>query len=80
VTAILAHRLPLASVMNEPNLPPARDEPTSGSSSNNPAPTDSPRVITTEELFAGTRELLIQHGDQQYRLRITAAGKLILTK
>lgn len=38
------------------------------------------RVITTDELFAGGREVWIQHGDQQYRLRITAAGKLILTK
>lgn len=43
-------------------------------------PADQPRIIQAEELFAGQREVWIQHGDQRYRLRITAAGKLILTK
>jgi hemin uptake protein HemP len=43
-------------------------------------PSDAPRIIQAEELFAGQREVWIQHGDQRYRLRITAAGKLILTK
>jgi hemin uptake protein HemP len=43
-------------------------------------PADVPRIIQAEELFAGQREVWIQHGDQRYRLRITAAGKLILTK
>ena len=45
-----------------------------------PAASEPPRTITTEDLFAGRREIWIQHGDQRYRLRITAAGKLILTK
>jgi len=32
------------------------------------------------ELFAGARELLIEHGSEEYRLRLTNQGKLILTK
>jgi hemin uptake protein HemP len=32
------------------------------------------------ELFAGARELLIEHGNEEYRLRLTNQGKLILTK
>ncbi|HEX7125822.1 MAG TPA: hemin uptake protein HemP [Thermodesulfobacteriota bacterium] len=31
-------------------------------------------------LFEGSREVLILHGGEEYRLRITRAGKLILTK
>ncbi len=34
----------------------------------------------TATLFGGRREILIQHGDKVYRLRITRQGKLILTK
>lgn len=41
---------------------------------------NAPRVISAEEIFAGRREVWIQLGNQQYRLRITATGKLILTK
>ena len=37
-------------------------------------------VINSEELFEGTRELVIQHGQEEYRLRLTNQGKLILTK
>jgi hemin uptake protein HemP len=36
--------------------------------------------ITSEQLMKGKREIIIQHGLEEYRLRITAAGKLILTK
>ena len=39
-----------------------------------------PGTITSEVLFAGKRELLIQHASERYRLRITNQGKLILTK
>ena len=38
-----------------------------------------PRV-TTEVLLAGGRELVIQHRSEEYRLRLTSNGKLILTK
>lgn len=40
-----------------------------------PAPT-----ITSTALLAGAREVLIRHGDEEYRLRLTANNKLILTK
>jgi hemin uptake protein HemP len=32
------------------------------------------------DLFGSSSEILIQHIDKQYRLRITRNGKLILTK
>jgi hemin uptake protein HemP len=35
---------------------------------------------TSQELFAGERELLIMHADSEYRLRLTSQGKLVLTK
>ena len=38
------------------------------------------RVITSEALLAGKRELVIKHAGHDYRLRLTAQGKLILTK
>lgn len=37
-------------------------------------------VYRTEDLFHDRREIWFEHGNDQYRLRITAAGKLILTK
>lgn len=36
--------------------------------------------IDSRALFAGTREITIAHGDETYRLRLTAQNKLILTK
>ena len=36
--------------------------------------------IDSRDLFIGTRELTIAHGDDVYRLRLTAQNKLILTK
>ena len=38
------------------------------------------RAVRSDELFHGGRELIIVHRDEEYRLRITRAGKLILTK
>ena len=38
------------------------------------------RVISSEDLFAGCRELVIKHVGDEYRLRLTSQGKLILTK
>jgi len=32
------------------------------------------------DLFGDTQEILIEHAGQEYRLRITRQGKLILTK
>ena len=39
-----------------------------------------PRAIASPELFRGAREVVILHQQEQYRLRITRQGKLILTK
>ncbi len=36
--------------------------------------------LSTARLFKGTRELIIEHAGEEYRLRITGKGKLILTK
>jgi hemin uptake protein HemP len=38
------------------------------------------RRLLAEALFGAARELVIEHGGDEYRLRITQAGKLILTK
>ena len=37
-------------------------------------------VVRSEELFGARREVIIKHGQEEYRLRITRADKLILTK
>jgi hemin uptake protein HemP len=36
--------------------------------------------IDSRDLFAGSREIIIGHGSDSYRLRLTAQNKLILTK
>lgn len=36
--------------------------------------------IDSRELFAGDREIVIAHGEDNYRLRLTSQNKLILTK
>ena len=38
------------------------------------------RRLKVSELLAGEREIILEHNGQEYRLRITANGKLILTK
>jgi hemin uptake protein HemP len=38
------------------------------------------RQIPSSSLFHGRREIVIVHHGQEYRLRITKADKLILTK
>ena len=38
-----------------------------------------PRRLDSAALFERAREIVIVHGGQEYRLRITRAGKLILT-
>jgi len=36
--------------------------------------------IESSDLFVGTREIIIGHGADIYRMRLTALNKLILTK
>lgn len=51
------------------------------------SPTESPpsanrtvREVTSGDLLQGQCELLIRHGDELYRLKLTRNGKLILQK
>jgi hemin uptake protein HemP len=57
--------------MNRPN-PPA---PTG-----DPAPRRPLRRLESQTLFHGEREIVIVHRGLEYRLRVTRAEKLILTK
>ena len=41
---------------------------------------DGPRIVRSEDLLQGRRELWIAHGTEMYRLRVTSSGKLYLTK
>lgn len=36
--------------------------------------------IDSRDVFVGTREVVIHHGAEVYRLRLTSQNKLILTK
>ena len=40
----------------------------------------TPKRIKARELLRGEREVILEHDGHNYRLRITANGKLILTK
>jgi len=42
--------------------------------------TDNVPSVDSVTLMKGRRELVIRHGADSYRLRITASNKLILTK
>lgn len=41
---------------------------------------DPPLVYRSDEILQGRREILIEHAGQIYRLRLTSAHKLYLTK
>jgi hemin uptake protein HemP len=45
-----------------------------------PAKRGSPPVVSSRDLFAGHREVLIEHGSERYRLLVTNSNKLILVK
>ncbi|MBI1830189.1 MAG: hemin uptake protein HemP [Planctomycetes bacterium] len=53
---------------NESGAPPAEE------------PKGPPRVVSAQDLFAGKREICIEHEGERYVLRITRRGKLILQK
>jgi len=61
--------------MKNPTTPsfPLTEVPQSGN-------TSTTRRITSTELLAGQKELTIEHNGEEYRLRLTRKGKLILTK
>jgi hemin uptake protein HemP len=41
---------------------------------------DAPATLDTASLFGGRNEVRLLHRGQEYRLRVTKQGKLILTK
>jgi len=45
-----------------------------------PDDTDRPRIIRSEDVLQGRREVWIEHGEEMYRLRVTSSNKLYLTK
>jgi hemin uptake protein HemP len=45
-----------------------------------PASSSSQREVNSKELMQGTREIIIRHGSEAYRLSVTRSGKLILRK
>jgi hemin uptake protein HemP len=70
-------------MMNSSNSQEERDKPASST----PATTRAERKIAivgdridSRDLFVGAREIIIGHGSDFYRLRLTAQNKLILTK
>ncbi len=63
--------------LNHVDLTPALD---SAESEGKSAQAILSKNVTSESLFAGARELVIEHAGGEYRLRLTNQGKLILTK
>lgn len=43
-------------------------------------PSVRPRRVLSEVLLSGAREVIVEHRGEDYRLRVTSNGKLILTK
>lgn len=39
-----------------------------------------PPIVSSRDLLAGHREVIIEHGAEHYRLRLTSSNKLILVK
>ena len=60
-------------------MPPPRPERGEDAPSQRAGP-EHRRPLRSDDLLAGEREVAILHNDETYRLRLTAAGKLILTK
>lgn len=54
--------------------------PATPSTPNNPSAPVPPRRIAVSDLLAGSEVVILVHNGQEYRLRLTRANKLILTK
>ncbi|HWJ74015.1 MAG TPA: hemin uptake protein HemP [Kaistia sp.] len=52
----------------------------SGTNGEADAARPQPRIVSSESLLQGAREVIIRHGSEDYRLRLTRVGKLILNK
>jgi len=58
-----------------PNKPDQRDRPATVQ-----PPAKMQRTISSRDLLGDDRLVIIRHEQEDYRLQVTAAGKLILTK
>lgn len=68
-------------------MPAASGDDTAGAGNDTAVPSSAERSIMvtgnridSRDLFSNERELIISHGDDVYRLRLTSQHKLILTK
>ncbi len=66
--------------MTETRTAMAKDTPSKADDGGDALKTAGPPVLSSRDLLAGHREVLIQHGAEQYRLRLTNSNKLILVK
>lgn len=73
---IINLQLVIINIMASINLPPTPQPERSPS----PEQSTRPAQISSRELLGESGILLIEHQNQQYQLRITKTGKLILTK
>ena len=62
-------------MMNEPASNPLPEAQACG-----PSVKRTVREVASSELLCGENEMLIRHGDELYRLKLTRNGKLILQK
>ena len=63
----------------DPSPPAARTE-SSDASDGEPSPRDTVRRVASSDLLRGADEVIVEHEGDQYRLRHTSKGRLILTK
>ena len=66
--------------MSQPNPPSEVHQPYGDAAGAAASQTSTLPRLDSRKLFGGANELLIEHGEELYRLRWTRSGKLILTK
>jgi len=59
--------------------PDQRQYPAGAATARRATAAEAPKRYQSENLFAGARQVIIQHGEREYRLHVTASNKLILT-
>jgi hemin uptake protein HemP len=65
--------------MQDDKLDTPSETSTPGDAASSASPVGGTRRVSSAELFAGAREIEIEHNGRRYQLRITQTGKLILT-
>jgi hemin uptake protein HemP len=71
---------PMALATMTEALPPKNSDPADPHDDNVGGNREALRIVRSEDLFAGERVVLIQHGGEQYRLLVTRNDRLILQK